>query len=210
MLIASMVAILLAQDGPYKIANGVSQPRLVSKTDPNYSSEARTARLQGMVELQIVVDIDGKAHAARVIRSLGLGLDEAALDCVKQWRFKPGEKDGEPVATLATAQVNYVIGDLPVWRLGKAAFKPDPGVSRPTVKHAEFPKGKPQASGSVELKFTVDEHGEPKDLLVAKSDAPFESEVVEALQKWRFKPALKNGTPVAVPASFIFVATKSQ
>ncbi len=205
-----MIAMLFAQDGAYKIANGVSQPQLISKAEPKYSSEARTARLQGRVELQIVVDVDGKAHEARVVRSLGLGLDEAAVDCVKQWRFKPGEKDGNPVPTLATAQLNFVLGDGPAWRLGKAVFRTDPGVSRPAVKRADFPKGKPHASGAVELRFTVDEHGEPKDLPVAESGAPFESELVEAVRKWRFKPAMKDGTPVAVPASFTFVAVKAQ
>src|ERR1700722_16464458 len=94
-------------DGVYRAGNGVSQPTLISKVEPEYSEEARKAKFQGVVVLQIVVDSKGNAVGARVIRSLGLGLDEKAIEAVEKWKFKPGFKDGKPVAVAATVEVNF-------------------------------------------------------------------------------------------------------
>jgi len=94
-------------DGVYKAGNGVSQPSLISKVEPEYSEEARKAKHQGVVVLQIVVDAKGNAVQPKVIRSLGLGLDEKAIDAVLKWKFKPGYKDGKPVAVAATVEVNF-------------------------------------------------------------------------------------------------------
>jgi protein TonB len=94
-------------DGVYRAGNGVSQPTLISKVEPEYSEEARKAKHQGVVVLQIVVDTKGNAVGARVIRSLGLGLDEKAIEAVEKWKFKPGFKDGKPVAVAATVEVNF-------------------------------------------------------------------------------------------------------
>ena len=58
--------------------------------EPEYSEEARKAKYQGTVLLYIEVDTDGRATNIRVVRSLGLGLDEKAIEAVKKWKFKPG------------------------------------------------------------------------------------------------------------------------
>jgi TonB family protein len=94
-------------DGVYRAGNGVSQPTLISKVEPEYSEEARKAKHQGVVVLQIVVDAKGNAVLPKVIRSLGLGLDEKAVEAVLKWKFKPGFKDGKPVAVAATVEVNF-------------------------------------------------------------------------------------------------------
>jgi periplasmic protein TonB len=94
-------------DGVYRAGNGVSQPKLLSKVEPEYSEEARKAKFQGVVVLQIVVDARGNAGNMKVIKSLGLGLDEKAMEAVKQWKFTPGFKDGKPVAVAATVEVNF-------------------------------------------------------------------------------------------------------
>jgi len=94
-------------DGVYRAGNGVSQPSLISKVEPEYSEEARKAKFQGVVVLQIVVDAKGNAVQPRVVKSLGLGLDEKAIEAVKQWKFKPGYKNGQPVAVAATVEVNF-------------------------------------------------------------------------------------------------------
>jgi protein TonB len=93
--------------GAYKIGGGISQPLLLSKVEPEYSEEARKAKWQGTVELQIVVDEHGIPKEMRVTRALGLGLDQKALEAVAKWRFKPGMKDGKPVPVIATVQVNF-------------------------------------------------------------------------------------------------------
>jgi periplasmic protein TonB len=94
-------------DGVYRAGNGVTKPELLKKVEPEYSEEARKAKFQGVVVLYIVVDPNGNAVSPKVMKSLGLGLDEKAMEAVKQWKFKPGYKDGKAVAVAATVEVNF-------------------------------------------------------------------------------------------------------
>ncbi len=82
-------------------------PKLVNKVEPEYSEEARIAKYQGTVVLQVVIGPDGAAHNIQVKRSLGLGLDQKAAEAVMQWQFSPGMKDGSPVPVAATIEVNF-------------------------------------------------------------------------------------------------------
>jgi TonB family protein len=86
---------------------GVSAPVVLYKVDPEYSEEARKAKYSGTVVLQLVVDSSGKAQNIHVVRSLGLGLDEKAIEAVNKWKFRPGYKGGQPVAVQATIEVNF-------------------------------------------------------------------------------------------------------
>jgi TonB family protein len=88
-------------------AGGVTSPVLRWKKEPEYSEEARKAKHQGTVLLYVEIDPSGRATNIRVQRSLGLGLDEKAIEAVKQWKFKPGYKDGKPVLVAATIEVNF-------------------------------------------------------------------------------------------------------
>ncbi len=96
-----------AGGGVYRIGGGVSSPQLVFKVEPEYSEEARKAKFQGTVVLYVVVDEKGMPRDLKVVRPLGLGLDEKAIEAVTKWRFKPGYKDGRPVAVAATIEVNF-------------------------------------------------------------------------------------------------------
>ena len=93
--------------GAYRIGGGVSAPSVLSKVEPEYSEEARKAKWQGTVVLQLVVDDMGRPQNLKVLRSLGLGLDQKAIEAVEKWRFKPGMKDGKPVPVMATIEVNF-------------------------------------------------------------------------------------------------------
>jgi len=93
--------------GAYRIGGGVSAPAVLLKIEPEYSEEARKAKWQGTVVLAIVVDEKGHARDLKVIRSLGLGLDQKAIEAVEKWRFKPGMKDGKAVPVQATIEVNF-------------------------------------------------------------------------------------------------------
>jgi protein TonB len=93
--------------GAYRIGAGVSAPSVLSKVEPEYSEEARKAKWQGTVVLQIVVDEHGLPRDMQVMRQLGLGLDQKAMDAVSKWRFRPGMKDGKPVSVLATVEVSF-------------------------------------------------------------------------------------------------------
>ena len=93
--------------GVFRIGGGVSAPRLTFKVEPEYSEQARKAKYQGTVVLAIEVWPDGTAHNIRVVRSLGLGLDQKAVEAVQQWRFVPGKKDKLPVRVRANVEVNF-------------------------------------------------------------------------------------------------------
>jgi TonB family protein len=107
----SKVVLSPASDaGFYPIAGGLSSPPLlVKQIQPGYTEEARAAGVQGTVVLQVEVDPSGRVAMTpiRVIRSLGLGLDEKAIEAVKQWKFKPATKNGTPVTAKATIEVSF-------------------------------------------------------------------------------------------------------
>jgi TonB family protein len=93
--------------GVFRIGGGVSAPKAIFAPDPEYSEEARKAKYQGAVVLSLVVGADGVPRDIKVARSVGLGLDEKAIETVKTWKFEPGTKDGKPVATYATIEVAF-------------------------------------------------------------------------------------------------------
>jgi periplasmic protein TonB len=93
--------------GVFRVGGGVSAPRPVFTPDPEYSEEARKAKYQGTCVLWLVVGPDGKTRDIRVGRTLGLGLDEKAIEAVKQWKFEPAMKDGKPVAVQVNVEVTF-------------------------------------------------------------------------------------------------------
>jgi TonB family protein len=93
--------------GAFRVGGGVTAPALLYKVEPEYSEEARKAKYQGSVLLYVEVDANGKAINMRVLHSLGLGLDEKAMEAVRKWKFRPGSKDGKPVTVQAQVEVNF-------------------------------------------------------------------------------------------------------
>jgi TonB family protein len=96
-----------AQGKVYKIGNGVSQPRVIYKQEPAYTPEAKDQKIEGTVTLQVVIAATGYAEDIHVIKSLDPGLDQNAITAVSNWQFKPGMKNGQPVAVYATIQLNF-------------------------------------------------------------------------------------------------------
>jgi TonB family protein len=93
--------------GVFQVGGGVTEPVLLSQVQPEYSDDGRKARIQGTVELLIVVNADGSVRFDNVRKSLGYGLDQKAIDAVKKWKFIAGKKDGKPVATYVSVLVNF-------------------------------------------------------------------------------------------------------
>jgi TonB family protein len=93
--------------GVFHVGGGVSAPKPVFSPDPEYSEEARKAKYQGTVVLGLVVGPDGRPRDMKVLRSLGLGLDEKAIEAVKNWRFDPAVKDNKPVAVYISVEVDF-------------------------------------------------------------------------------------------------------
>jgi TonB family protein len=90
-----------------RIGGDVKPPVLLSKAEPQYTADARIAKYQGKVTLYIEVGADGMPHNVQVVRGLGLGLDQRAIDALRQWRFKPATRSGQPVPVQATVEVNF-------------------------------------------------------------------------------------------------------
>jgi periplasmic protein TonB len=93
--------------GVFHVGGGVSAPKLIFQPDPEYSEEARKAKFQGTCVLWVVVGPDGKPRDIKVARTLGLGLDEKAIEAVKSWRFEPAMKDNKPVAVSINVEVSF-------------------------------------------------------------------------------------------------------
>ncbi|MGH9722396.1 MAG: energy transducer TonB [Bryobacteraceae bacterium] len=90
-----------------RFAGGASAPVVIYQIEPEYSEEARKVKYQGTVILAIEVNPSGRPMNIRVASSVGLGLDEKAIEAVAKWRFKPAYKNGKPVASPATIEVNF-------------------------------------------------------------------------------------------------------
>lgn len=95
--------------GPRRIGGGVSAPELLYKVEPEFSEEARKAKVAGNVLVGIWVDASGNPTHVRVLRGVGMGLDEKAIEAVRQYRFKPGMENGKPVVTEVNIEVNFQI-----------------------------------------------------------------------------------------------------
>jgi len=85
----------------------VTPPVLLWKSDPEYSDEARKAKLQGLVVLRIEVNTRGQAQNIRVEQGLGLGLDDRAIQAVQRWKFRPGLLNGKPAVVAAIVEVSF-------------------------------------------------------------------------------------------------------
>ncbi len=86
---------------------GVTAPVPIHRVEPEYSEEARKARAMGAVLVLVDVGPDGRVHNVRIARSLGMGLDEKAVEAVSQWLFRPGTKEGHPVSVAAQIEVAF-------------------------------------------------------------------------------------------------------
>jgi len=86
---------------------GVGFPEAIYSPEPTFSDEARQTKTQGIVLLMIVVGKDGRPYDIHVQQSLGMGLDQKAIEAVSRWRFRPATQDGQPVATRIAVEVNF-------------------------------------------------------------------------------------------------------
>ena len=93
--------------GPLRVGGDVKPPVVLERVKPLYTEEARKARVQGVVILEAVVDDHGNVQDVRILKPLGMDLDKAAVTAVKQWKFKPGTKNGKPVPVVLDPRVSF-------------------------------------------------------------------------------------------------------
>ncbi len=182
----------------------------IQRTDPEYTDEARLAELEGTVVLRGTIGPEGFARNLEVAQSLGLGLDEKAVETVNQWHFSPALSP----ATVQIAVDFQLSSKQSRWHLIRVQFDAPPGVSRPVFLQAQYPIGAglgPEAMeegrlvaamrrlSTVRLTFDVDEHGLPVNLHPQDaSDPVWGIEATAVVGQWRFTPATQNG--IAAPA----------
>jgi TonB family protein len=189
---------------------------LLTRSEPEYSEEAQLAELEGTVIVTAAgADQSGRPKELRVKQSLGLGLDEKAVQAVQQWRFRPNIK---PTSVAVDFSLHF---KLSRWHLIGVDFHPPEGATRPTVLSAFYPTGAGVFNSTaieegrllgaigrqafVGLSFDVDEHGIPTNIQVARtSDDVWNDQATTVLRGWRFAPGMKDGRPVSVSCTFDF------
>jgi protein TonB len=95
--------------GPMHIGGGVRPPSVLYSVEPEFSEEARKAKFSGNVQVYLWVDEQGMPSHVKVVRGVGMGLDEKAVEAVRQYKFKPATKDGKPVKVDLYIDVNFQI-----------------------------------------------------------------------------------------------------
>jgi periplasmic protein TonB len=104
---AAMKSIVLLPLAAVTLLPQISGPRVIQKAEPEYTPEALEAKLVGSVILSLVVDTEGNPTEIKLIKGLGKGLDEKAVECLQKWHFKPGMRNGAPVSVGATVEINF-------------------------------------------------------------------------------------------------------
>lgn len=95
--------------GLRRVGGGVSAPEVITKVEPEFSEEARKAKFMGVVTVNLIVDTKGLPQNVHVVRGVGMGLDQKALEAVRQYRFKPAMENGKPVPVQVNVEVNFQI-----------------------------------------------------------------------------------------------------
>jgi TonB family protein len=107
MRIRPLVLAQNSQGKPTDHSKGVTPPRVIKSPQPKYTEEARKAGLEGVCTLSLVVDAKGHPSDIKVLKGLGMGLDEEAIKTVSRWKFAPGLKDGKPVSASIAIMVQF-------------------------------------------------------------------------------------------------------
>jgi len=211
------------QEAAVTLASGVTAPIPLVHPEAEYTEEARKARNQGDCIISVIVDAQGMPQNPRVVRGLGMGLDQKAIEAVNKYRFKPAMKNGEPVPVGITVQVNFRLyrGPLPQppqeavhppgtqalqssqdnaphpkW-VGDGVTAPVPLVN-PTAEYSEEAL-KANYQGTCLVYVIVDAQGMPQNPRVVRGlGMGLDQKAIEAVNKYKFKPAMKNGEPVPV------------
>jgi TonB family protein len=185
----------------------VTPPRIIAKVEPRYSKEAAKAQMEGNVIVFIVIGADGMPRNPKVVRTLGLDLEQSAVAAVSKWQFAPGVKNGMPVDTQAQIEVNFRLAEQTKWHLQRVEFYLQGASERPTIEKVAAPHvGDTALNATATVTFDVGEKGAPVNLRVDKSsDDEWSRNVTEALGKWRFRPASKGGRAVVASCTMDFV-----
>lgn len=94
-------------DQPYRVGGDVKAPVVIRRVEPMYTEEARERRISGIVIIEAIIDRTGRVTDAKVLKPLPYGLDQMALDAIRQWEFRPATLNGEPVEVFFNLTMNF-------------------------------------------------------------------------------------------------------
>lgn len=97
-------------NGVYRVGGSVSPPKPLKQPEPRFTEFARHFGIQGNTAIALVVDENGEPQDLSIVKPLGAGLDEAAIEAVQRWRFEPSRKDGKPVKVRIIVETSYHLG----------------------------------------------------------------------------------------------------
>lgn len=210
--------------GAYRQQAGISGPVLLNQVQPAYTAPAERARIQGEVDVEAIVLVDGTVGATRVVRSLDktFGLDDEALKAVQKYRFQPAMYGNKPVPSVIRTTVEFRLqaGAPPsgtsrppssYW-IADAEFLKDvarlgqPNVTMPVLERGVEPKYTAEAMrakimGTITVDMVVGPDGTVVRSRIARSldtALGLDGKALEAASQWRFKPGLVNGQPAHV------------
>jgi TonB family protein len=187
--------------------NAVPPVALVQCRQPEYTEEARIAHLSGIVMMALTVDDNGMPSGIHVVSPVGLGLDENAVNCMRQSRYSPAQKDGKPVPQKISVALAFQERWDSDWHLSAATFRIADGCTRPRVVKAKFPGATgDRRSATVCVHLTVGRDGVPHNMQVASPQDPrLDKEALAIVSGLVFRPGIQNRDTVDVPATLTLV-----
>jgi TonB family protein len=208
---------------PYRLGPGIQAPVVLRSVQPKYPREALQAKIEGVVELELVILADGTIGDVRVTKSLDKtnGLDQQAIDAAKQWLFRPGTRDGRDVSVIVTVIMEFRLSDrgspstpspTPAGAAASDEFYKDtypsvyPRLVQPVAIRTSQPKYTSEAlraklQGMVEVEAVVGTDGTVTRARVSKSldtQLGLDQNALDAVKSWTFEPGRLNGQPVPV------------
>jgi len=188
----------------------ITMPVVVHQVQPQYTESAIRHRIQGSVTLRVVVRADGTVGDITVTKSLDPELDQQAIAAAKQWTFKPGTRDGQPVNVSVALEMTFTLRGAPktaeraqsqVYKPGKDGVKSPVLIKEVKPEYTEDAKSR-GVQGRVEVSAVVKADGTVGDVTVTKSlDPDLDQQAVSATKQWRFRPGTKDDKPVDVEVS---------
>jgi TonB family protein len=212
-------------EGAYRTQAGITLPIVLRRVEPRYTTDAMQAKIQGEVELELIVLSDGTIGAVQVVRSLDktYGLDEEAVKAARQWLFRPGSFNGKPVPVVVRLVLEFKTNSpyapsqpppapqTPYWIpdaefLRGTAWLGQPNVTMPVLVQPVAPKYTADAMraklmGTVTVDMVIGPDGNVLRSRISRSLDPnlgLDRTAIEAASQWRFSPGLVNGQPANV------------
>lgn len=172
-----------------RVGGGVSQPKALFVVDPQFSEQARKEKFGGMVLVNLIVDTNGMPRNVHILRGIGMGLDEKAVEAVKQYKFLPAMEGGKPVPVELNVEVNFQVFDSPKILHSVPLELTDEARAN-------------HAAGTIVVNLTVDTDGNPTNVYILHGvGMGMDQKAMEAIKQYKFAPFRKDGQPVAEPTS---------